>query len=52
MRWPWERVTRSETETERAEAVVLQARSHIRVLVNELEQTLDRIADKAERLGA
>lgn len=52
MRWPWERVTRTETEQERAEDMVRAARSHIRVLVTDLEATLDRIADKAERLGA
>lgn len=51
MRWPWQRVTRSLKEQERAEQTVLAARSHIRVLVNELELVLDRIADKAEALA-
>ena len=52
MRWPWQRITRSAREQEEAEATVVAARSHIRVLARELEATLDRIADKAERLGA
>ena len=52
MRWPWQRITRSMKEQERAEVAVLAARSHIRVLVTELEATLDRIGEKAGRLGA
>lgn len=51
MRWPWQPITRSLREQERAEVAVLAARSHLRVLVNELEATLDRIADKADRLA-
>ena len=51
MKWPWQTITRSLKEQERAEINVLAARSHIRVLVNELEATLDRIADQAERIA-
>ena len=51
MRWPWQPITRSLKEQERAEINVLAARSHIRVLVLELQSTLDRIEDKAERLA-
>lgn len=51
MRWPWMRVTRSEEERAQAEARTLAVRSHIRILVRELTLTLDRIADKAERLS-
>ena len=51
MRWPWAPVTRTLKEQEKAEVAVLAARSHIRVLVGELQATLDRIEDKAERLA-
>ena len=51
MRWPWQPVTRTLREQEQAEVNVLAARSHIRILVTELEATLDRIADKADRLA-
>lgn len=51
MRWPWQRVTRTASERQEAELSVMAARSHIRVLVNELEATLDRISDKAQRLA-
>lgn len=51
MRWPWQPVTRSLKEQEKAEIAVLAARSHLRILVTELEVTLDRIADKAKRLA-
>lgn len=52
MKWPWQPVTRSLKEQQQAEVSVLAARSHIRVLVAELQATLDRIEDKAERLAA
>lgn len=51
VRWPWRRVTRTEHERQQAEARTMAVRSHIRILVNELNLTLDRIADKAERLS-
>lgn len=51
MRWPWTPVTRSVEERQAAERSVLAVRSHLRILVNELNVTLDRIADKAERLS-
>lgn len=51
MKWPWHRVTRTQTEQQEAEVNVAAARSHIRLLVTELEATLDRIADKAQRLA-
>jgi predicted kinase len=51
VRWPWQRVTRTQTEQQRAEITVMAARSHIRTLVIELESTLDRIGDKAEKLA-
>lgn len=44
-------VTRTLEERENAEARTLAVRSHLRILVNELNITLDRIADKAERLA-
>jgi hypothetical protein len=47
MRWPWERLTRTDTERAQAEARTLAVRSHIRILVRELETTLDRIAEQA-----
>lgn len=47
MRWPWERITRSDREREQAEARTIAVRSHIRILVRELETTLDRIAEQA-----
>lgn len=52
MRWPWQPITRSLKEQERAEVAVSTARSHIRILATELEATLERIADKAERMAA
>lgn len=51
MRAPWARVTRSREEIEAADRAVAAVRSHLRVLVTELEQTLDRIEDKARRLA-
>lgn len=51
MRWPWERVTRTPQERERAEQSVMAVRSHIRLLVNELVSTLDRIEAKAEAMS-
>lgn len=51
MRWPWSRVTRTQDEQRAAEITVMAARSHIRTLVVELESTLDRIGDKAQRLA-
>lgn len=51
MRWPWDRVTRTQDEQQAAEINVAAARSHIRTLVIELESTLDRIGDKAQRLA-
>jgi hypothetical protein len=51
MRWPWRRVTRTKTEQDAAELNVVAVRSHLRVLVHELESTLDRIGDKAQRLA-
>jgi hypothetical protein len=45
------RVTRTDDEQKAAEVQVMAARSHIRLLVHELEATLDRIGDKAQRLA-
>lgn len=52
MRWPWVRVTRTLREQEAADIAVTAARSHLRVLVNELESTLERVGAKAERMAA
>lgn len=51
VRWPWSRVTRTDQERKQAEVRAMAVRSHIRILVNELNQTLDRIADKADRMS-
>lgn len=44
-------MTRTRDEQQAAEVTVAAARSHIRLLVVELESTLDRIGDKAQRLA-
>lgn len=46
------RVTRSLHDQEAAEVAVKATRAHLRVLVNELEQVLERVGAKAERLAA
>lgn len=50
MRWPWQAPTRSEEERWAAEQAVAFARSHLRVLVSELQKTLDRVEDKRRRM--
>jgi len=50
VRWPWQVPTRSEKERMTADAAVSYARSHLRVLVNELAATLQRVEDKRRRM--
>jgi hypothetical protein len=45
------RVTRTSQDQQAAEVAVSAARSHLRVLVLELEQTLERVGAKAERMA-
>ena len=46
------RVTRTLKDQQDAEVAVSAARSHLRILVNELELTLERVGAKAERMAA
>lgn len=49
MKLPWVSATRSDEDWAEADRKVAQVRSHLRVLLNELEQTLARIEDKRRR---
>lgn len=49
MRLPWAKTTRSDKESAEAEARYEGARSHLSILLRELEQTLSRIEDKQRR---
>lgn len=49
MRLPWTKETRSAAEEAEAEARYLAVRSHLSILLHELQSTLDRIDDKRRR---
>lgn len=49
MRLPWTTTTRSDAEEREAEERYEAARSHLSVLLYELERTLQRIEDKRRR---
>ena len=51
MIWPLSRIIRSQEDTEKADQAVTAARSHLRILVNELDRIASRIEAKAERLS-
>lgn len=51
MRLPWQRVTRTREELAEADQRVAQVRSHLRVLLAELDATLVKVEDKARRLA-
>ena len=49
MKLPWTSHTRSEEERRAAERRYEEARGHLRVLLRELQCTLERIEDKRRR---
>lgn len=46
------RVTRTLKDQQAAEIATSAARSHLRLLLNELNLTLERVEDKGERMAA